>query len=271
MRTSSVQVMYHVEGVKDIGRSLNQARIWFRLGRRSIETSFKRTALGPFWLVLDQALWAFLFAALSSWFFGGGFQERLGYVGVGLFGWTTSISFVNASSTVFLHNVGLLHLPIARSQAVFLEAFKQLFLALFRYVGLLTILSLFGEIRFQGLIFLPIYFAGIMIWGGGILMVLGPVTTRWRDVEPILNLITRFSLLLTPVFWHLDDVSAPKHLSAISRFNPLASHIEILRAINLGQIPNSFDVYTFFGWSAFSVLLGVAVFSVTIRRIAYWV
>jgi ABC-type polysaccharide/polyol phosphate export permease len=97
---------------------------------------------------------------------------------------------------------------------------------------------------------------------------LGMITSRFRDLIPIVVSLTQLMFFLTPVLYH------PVHIGKMGRlleFNPATHFVGIMRSAFLGEMPS------FTNWMVVLGLLavgGIASFLLFVRfraRIIYWV
>jgi ABC-type polysaccharide/polyol phosphate export permease len=99
-------------------------------------------------------------------------------------------------------------------------------------------------------------------------LLLGAISTRFRDIPPIVSNVVQVLFFLTPVFWPLDAV---KDLRTVLTLNPFFAWIDVVRAPLLGVAPEPTSwpilIACVLGGGLFSFL-----FFVRFReRIAYWI
>ena len=103
------------------------------------------------------------------------------------------------------------------------------------------------------------------IWVG---LFLGIVSTRFRDVPPIVASVVRILFFVTPIIW-MPELALGRAL--VLDFNPFFHLIELVRAPLLGKAP---------GMLSWVAVLGIALAGWTLTfeffrryrwRIAYWV
>jgi ABC-2 type transport system permease protein len=83
-------------------------------------------------------------------------------------------------------------------------------------------------------------FALLVLNGAWVALLLGIVTTRFRDLAPITQSVVQLLFFLTPIVWIYGDLLAHANPSTAGRarlveFNPLLHFMEIIRAPMLGQ------------------------------------
>jgi ABC-2 type transport system permease protein len=83
-------------------------------------------------------------------------------------------------------------------------------------------------------------FALLMVNGVWVALLLGIITTRFRDLNPITQSIVQLMFFLTPIVWIYEDLlNSPNPAIAerarLAEFNPFLHFVEIVRRPLLGQ------------------------------------
>src|SRR6185437_14183157 len=115
-----------------------------------------------------------------------------------------------------------------------------------------------------------LFFPGLVLVGiNGVWMgiLLGMVSTRFRDVPQLVGSLVQVMMFVTPVFWYASQLSAGRAHFLV--YNPLMHLIDVIRMPLLGQAPTLLNytvvvVMALTGWS-----LAIFVFARFRRRIAY--
>jgi lipopolysaccharide transport system permease protein len=97
---------------------------------------------------------------------------------------------------------------------------------------------------------------------------LGMLSTRFRDIPPIVGNVVQVLFFLTPIFWPLDSV--PK-MKAVLALNPFFAWIDVARAPLLGIAPQPTSWPILLGCTAGGCLLSFFFFVRFRERIAYWI
>jgi lipopolysaccharide transport system permease protein len=212
-----------------------------RLVRKEFLASFQQTLLGPFWVIFQPLLtvltYMFVFRNLMH-LSTEGFPSFLYYL-TGITLWNLfSDLFLNTSNT-FLQNVAVF------SKVYFprlIAPLSILLLYLLRFgiqLGFLLIAYIYfcfaGNVQFDFfrlLIIIPaiIITAGIGFGAGLIFSIL---STKYKDLLGLLQLLIRLLMFVCPIFYSLAVV--PNKLKAYVYLNPLSSVFEFFRYAFLGK------------------------------------
>lgn len=228
--------------VRDYRQAWSERRIWTTLAMRSFTHSYRRTVLGPWWNSVDQLLYTFGFAALSSWLFGGEFEDRFTYVGVGIAVFTTITQAISGGLSAFVGSTNLRNSGLSLSGRVVKEMLVVLMTFGFRVLPLALVVP-FTRYSLSVAI---LWLVPSLVLGGlsaiAIGLVLAVLFARFRDLSPMINLVLRLAFFASPVFWHIDTVSQPDSLVRLTSLNPFAQYLEVFRNPILGLVPSTYCV-----------------------------
>jgi len=101
-------------------------------------------------------------------------------------------------------------------------------------------------------------------------MILGYITARFRDVEHLIQSLTRILFFTTPVLWVRQEHTAPGIRNMIAELNPMTHALEIFSAPILGQHADPHSWIFVLYMSAVLFLLALAVGGFGHRRLPYW-
>jgi len=111
-------------------------------------------------------------------------------------------------------------------------------------------------------------FVLLAINGLWISILLGLVSTRFRDVPPIVGSFLQVLFFMTPIIWPAEMLG---HWQALATYNPLFAMVDVVRAPLLG-VPTAKTSWIIL--SAMTILGCAITFAVFARfrsRIAYWI
>ena len=264
--------------IADMALGVGQWRTSYKLGLQDIELRYKRSLLGPFWI--SAALVATILAlayVFSGVFPATQFSSYIAYIGAGLLTWQFIQALVNEACnsvtehTSYLQNVRMPMTTIA-GRIVFRNAIVFAH-HLFAVLGLLALFALYDQDPQGGMSFEPILLwalpgAGlILLIGYFLVMMLGPICARFRDVPLVISSALQVLFFLTPIFWIPGDST---HDPRFYLANPFYHLIQLVRAPILGEMATPLN-WTFSLWvcAVIGVLALVSVAS-TRKRLALW-
>ena len=212
---------------------------------RDFTTTYKQTILGPLWHIISPLLstlvYAFIFGNVAR-MGTDGIPFLLFYYG-GTTLWTYFSTCLNSASVIFINNSSVfgkvyfprLAVPIATTFSAMLRMFIQfavlmVFLGFYIYKG--------NPIRPTAQAFLfPLMVIWIGALGTGLGMIISAITTKYRDLQHLLNLILSLMMYVTPVVYPLSQV--PDKFRRLFYLNPMSAPVELFRIwfYGLGNVP----------------------------------
>lgn len=213
----------------------------FRLVRKDFLASFQQTLLGPLWVIFQPLLTVLTYVLVFGKVIGlstQGFPSFIFYLtGITLWNLFSDI-FLNTSMT-FMQNIGVfskVYFPrlIAPLSTLLLYTLRfgiQLF-----FLFIVDAYFCFtGQVHFDFfrlLIIFPVIIivAGI---GFGTGLVFSILSTKYKDLLSLMQLLIRLLMFVCPIFYSLTMV--PEKLKLVVYLNPLSSQFELFRYAFLGK------------------------------------
>jgi len=252
----------------DLVYGLMSWRIWGHLAWHDIKQRYRRTTLGPFWMVISTAAWIAGMGFVFEKLFGMDMEVFFPYMSVGIVIWVVLSLVLTEAPSHFVANAELIRsVNVPLSIHAFRVTFRHLITFLHNFPTIIGIMIFFSiDLNLSTLLFIP----GLIIVTLNVVWVnicLGLLGARYRDISQAMTSIMQPAMFCTPVFWNIDILGGHRWAA---EFNPLYHFIEILRAPLLGGAP-SLQNY------AVTILLCVVGWLVTIilfaryrGRIQYW-
>jgi ABC-2 type transport system permease protein len=263
--------------VLDLRTGWQQRALWGHLGWQDIRQRYRRSVLGPVWISISMAVTAIALGILYAGLFGNSLDRQLPYILVGFIVWGFISGCILEGTDVFVTNVGLIHhLPAPLSVHVYRLVWRQTLFFAHNLVVYVIMLFVYPQpLRWTDLSAFPA-FGLLALNGAWVALLFGVVSTRFRDLTPIIQSFVQLAFFLTPIVWIYGDLldSANASIAARARLvelNPLMHFVEILRAPMLGQ-----DQL----WRHWLVVLSITIvgWALTLlvlrryrSRVAYWV
>ncbi|WP_051114849.1 ABC transporter permease [Actinokineospora enzanensis] len=277
---------------QDIRAGLAARELWGHLGWQDIKQRYRRSVIGPLWITLSMGVTAAGLGFIYSQLFGSDMSTFLPYLTVGFIVWGFILGCLLEGSETFVSNEGLIkHLPAPLSVYALRTVWRQTLMLVHNMLVYFVVLAIsFGALdhaytlsekgivqpglSWSVLLAIPAFML-IALNGGWVSLLFGIISTRYRDIPPVVNALTNLLFYATPIVWPTDVLTAKlgpgdwKHL--IIELNPLYHFIEILRAPLIGGQQS---------WTHWAVAGGVTVVGWTLAlvamrnyrsRISYWV
>jgi lipopolysaccharide transport system permease protein len=254
----------------DIGSSLKHVRIWTSLALSDIASKYRRTVLGPIWIVLAQVavivgiyflrhsispmvlgnFFVFLSASLPVW----GLVSSMTSDGTGALAKSkTLIESYPLPMTIYLLR------SIVSNLITFLHTIIVFFVVAIFYMqvpGPLELLwSLLGT-------------AIVLVFGLGMHLMLAPLSARYRDISPAVGSFMTIAYIMSPVFWQVADSQRDM---VLVKFNPFYYLLEVMRGPLLDATPPVSTYLVATGVAAGALMLGTLAFARLRQRVVFWI
>ena len=253
----------------DLVQGARARHLWYLLGWQDIRQRYRRSVLGPFWLTISMGALVGALGFLYGMLLKVETAEYVPFLALGFIIWTLISSTVNDGCRVFINAESIIkQVGLPLSVHVYRLFWRNLLILFHNALVFVVVAAVFGVWPgWTGLLALP----GLVLLclnGIWVILLLGIVSARFRDVPPIVTSIMRICFFATPIIWMPELVP---HRAAVVEYNPFYHMLEVVRAPLLGQMPGlpswiAVLVITFAGW------LGAFAFFRRYRwRIAFWV
>ena len=244
-------------------------RLWGRLAWCDVRHRYRRTVLGPWWIALGTGLTVALVGTLYGGLFGRPLAEHLPYVAAGLVIWNLLAGFVTDGCRAFLDARGIVRqVAVPLSLHVYRMVWRNVLTFGHNAALLLAAGALFGLLPdATGLLALA-GLAAVCANGAWAGLVLGVVTARFRDMQPLADNLMRLAFLATPIVW--TPALLPER-AWVAAWNPLHHLMEVVRAPLLGEPPPLTSWLVAGAMAASGWLAAVVLYARCRPHIAYWV
>ncbi|WP_344857922.1 ABC transporter permease [Amycolatopsis ultiminotia] len=287
--------------IADIKEGLAARELWSHLGWQDIKQRYRRSVIGPFWITISQGVIALGLGLLYSQLFNLPIQVFLPYISTGFIIWGFIQGCLSEGMETFIANEGMIkQLPAPLSVYVLRTVWRQTLLLAHNMIVYVVLLIIFfsaldnqyslgspdgacmpEKFCHPGLswnIFLAI--PGFILLGltaCWAALLLGIISTRFRDIPQVINSLIQLLFYGTPIVWPVDQLLAGGVRDGVSwalpfiKANPLYHFMQVTRSPLLGQAV---------GWTSWVVvgaitIVGWALALVAMRnyrsRVSYWV
>lgn len=266
---------------RDLTGSIRRLPLAAWLALDDIHGKYRRTVLGPLWIVIGQGAMILGFAIVFSGLFRMDPATYLLYLAAGFPVWTLISQFLIEMPVAFIGAKGIIEsyeLPwithIWRRSFAYLLTFFHHVLILFVAILVMSVLFWQGGIAnppniadYANMAYAIPGLLLVLIAGTGTGLLIAVIGARYRDLQPAMQVASSFLMLLSPVVWRADHLELN---TWIVELNPVYYFLRVVRDPLLGLMPPQ-QV-----WIVASVLavclfvLGFVAFMFSRRRLYHW-
>jgi ABC-type polysaccharide/polyol phosphate export permease len=201
---------------------------WHDVGQR-----YKRTLLGPFWIVLSTGIWFSMMGFVMANLFGREPSEYLPFMVSGLLVWLLFASSVNESSQVLTQAAAIItSFPVPIFTHYLRFVLRNYIIFLHNLLLLIIILMIYPpDVNVNTWMVIPGILLNMIILMG-ISVILSLANLRYRDTHLAVASAVQILPFITPIFW---DRGMLKNHHWIADINPLYHMIEVVRSPLLGK------------------------------------
>jgi ABC-type polysaccharide/polyol phosphate export permease len=231
---------------------------------------YRRSLLGPFWIVLSTALGVVGLGIVWSALLNVERETMIPSLTVGLVVWQLIAGCVTESPSVFLRNASL----IRNIKTPFLifplqMILRQLINFAHNAVVIVVVLLIFPPNADIGTVLLAI--PGLLLvllnllWIG---LLIGMIGARYRDLEPLITSIMPILFFVSPVIFRASQVPIS---STVIWANPFTYFINVIREPLQGVVPQMFEYYVMAGILVAGWSVALWLLNARHSRLAFWV
>jgi lipopolysaccharide transport system permease protein len=260
----------HVAGSlrRDLIAALQEWQLWTMLGWNDVRQRYRRSVLGPFWITLSMGSFILLLGAIYSRLFNMEIKTYLPYLTLGFIVWGFISTSMTEGCTAFQEGERIIkQIRLPYSIYVLRVVWRNFIVFLHTIVIFIPMVVIFDvRLAFVSLLAIPgigmIYLN--QVW---LTLALAIMSTRFRDMIPIVTTAVQIVFFATPIMW---PVSALGDSVYIADINPLYHLIELVRAPMLGAAPRTLSwivagATLISGW-----LIAIWLLQRASRRIVFW-
>lgn len=244
----------------------------FTLGWQDIRQSYRRSALGQFWITLGMAVSIAAIGLVFGTIFGSPLQEFLPYLASGIIMWGLLSGILSDGTSAFISAEGMIkQIPIPKLVHLIRVVWRNIIVTAHNILIFpVAVLVVGGELSWISLLW-PVGLVVGVISISGLALVLSIFATRFRDIPPIVSAVLTIAFYVTPVIWNPEDLGNNELAHLLLGLNPFYHLLQVARLPLLGQFPTVEN----WGLALLSAgvfwAVGLAIFQKYQHRIAYWV
>lgn len=253
---------------RELAYTLERTELWLFMAWIDIVLKYRRTTLGPFWLVIVSSISIGCIAALSTLLFKIKFGTSLPYIASGMIVWGYIVSLITDSCAVFISQGSIIKHVNVSLVSFGLRMFVRNTIILFHNLVVIAIILLCLQINVGWAILMLI--PGFMIFAVTSLalsIIVGFICTRFRDVMQLITSIIGIFIFLTPIMWQPEMLGENAYLV---QFNPFTHYVSLLRDPLLGKMPSQITLSFTCAFSMLLLVFAGYLFNRYRKQLVHW-
>jgi len=244
-------------------------RVWAILGWDDIRQRYRRSVLGPFWITLSTGMFILLLGVIYSRLFHTDIAIYIPYLSAGLPLWGFISASINESCLAFQEGSRIMkQIKLPYSVYVLRVVWRNFIVFVHTVVIFIPVAIIFKTTpTWATLLVLPGLFI-VCVNVAWLATVLAIISTRYRDILPIVGTCIQIAMFATPIMWPVTALGEDTYIAAI---NPLYHLIEIVRAPMLGTAPQLLSWLVDGGLAIVGSAFAITLLVSKSRRIVFWV
>jgi len=287
----------------DIKEAFGQRELWSHLGWQDIKQRYRRSVIGPFWITISQGVIALGLGLLYSQLFNMNIGTFLPYISAGFIVWAFIQGCLAEGMETFISNEGLIKQIKAPLTVYALRTvWRQTLMFAHNLIVIAVVVGIFfGNLNhsysltaddglcaadgsmichpglgWYTLSAIPAFIL-LAINGIWVTLLLGIISTRYRDIPQVINSLIQLLFYLTPIVWPIDQLKGGGAREGVSwaepiiHLNPIYHFVQILRAPLIGQAVSIWSWVAVGGITIVGWLLALVAMRNYRARVSYWV
>ena len=220
---------------QDIHLACTKYPIWLHLGVQDVKQRYRRSILGPWWITINMAIFISAMGVIFGRVLSQSATNYIPFFTAGFLLWSFISGSIIESTELFKSHSGFIkQMRLPLNLYVFKFFTKNIIVFFHNFVVYLFVALIFKVVPgFSVLLAIP---GLVLMWINlyWICLFVALISTRYRDMVPIINSTMQLMFFVTPVSWMPKLVGEN---SIIIKWNPFVYFIEVVRQPLLGDIP----------------------------------
>lgn len=242
------------------------------LGWQDVRQAYRRSVVGPFWITGGMAIQIATMGIVFSLIFKSDIQNYLPFLATSVIIWGFMSSVISEGCLSYINGESIikqLNIPL------YVHVLRVVWKNIITFGHNLVILPLVFLVIWHGVSWqLLLVFPGLVILIANLTWlatVLGALSSRFRDLPPIITSLLTVTFYVTPVMWYPTLIGNNQLAHMLLGLNPFYHLLQIVRLPILGQAPTIENwalslLFALGGWVSTTLLMKRVQ-----KKIAYWV
>jgi len=240
-----------------------------KLAMGELRAKYKRTMLGPFWIVISLAFGSVGLSFLWSHLWNVPYEDIIPNITLGFLVWMFIVGTIVDSTVCFTNSSSLIqNLKLPVTFFPLLCVVRQFLTFLHSLVIVVVVIFIFPP---KDPIFLLIFPPGLFLVSVTLLLIsffIGAISARFRDIPPLVTSIMPMLFFLTPVLFRIQQAG---DIAWLIWLNPFTYFITLLRDPLSGYFPGVTVILISLAICVFSYVALCIVVAPKLRKIVFWI
>lgn len=244
-----------VSAFKNPGSWIYSAWITFLL-------KYRKTFLGPIWIIAGPAIFIIILGTLFGNVMGHNAENFVPHLAIGLIFWGYLVSIASAAPRIYLQfRSSLLQGDVNHMALVMRTIFSSFVVFCHQAVIIVAVLAIYRVTPTASWIYLVPAAALAFFHSVWVIVVLGILGARYRDLAEVVEMIMRIGFLATPIIWKVgEDQGRGSIIGVYLILNPFYHVLEPLRGAVLG---------TPIAWQSWVISFAIALMGMALAEFLY--
>jgi ABC-type polysaccharide/polyol phosphate export permease len=213
----------------DSWEALRVWRVWLFLGVQDVKARFRRSVIGPFWILLNMSLFVVGAGLLYGVMINQPMRTLLPYLVTGFTFWAIIVSSLTDSGWAFVNAEGYIKQFCYPKQVYLMRTLvSSTIIMLITLPAIIPIQLYFGSFSLVGWLLAIPGLVLLLLAALGHITVCAYLGVRFRDLPHAANGLLQVAFFVTPVMFPVKLLQE-RHLALIYQVNPLYYILEVAR------------------------------------------
>lgn len=255
--------------LNDFRDAFKSFQLCFFLAWFDIRIRYRRSKIGPFWITISMAIFIVALGAVYSKLFNMPAEEYMPSLAAGYLFWNMFATVISESPTIFIDNAAYLKDMKINHLILIVRALARNTIILLHNAIFIACVSFYYQIWPQWqLIFLIPGLALVLLNLFWIMLIIGILGARYRDLVPIIMSLVQVLFFISPITWLPKLVGEN---SWIIRLNPIAYFLDLTRSPALNESPLMASWIVSSMICVFGLTCAFLLYAYKRERIVYWI
>lgn len=219
----------------DLQISLKLYRAWCHMGWQDVKLKYRRSSLGPWWLTISMAVFIAVMATVYTKIFHQNIHTYLPFFASGFLIWSLLAACISESCDIFFSAQSTIKQnPLPNLIYTFRMIWKNLIIFTHNAIVYLCVIFISQAWPNANTLFAIPGFILLAINLSWLCTLIGFLSTRFRDIPPIIMTTLQILFLVSPITWMPTLLGTHSY---VLTFNPFYYLLDTIRSPIIGQAP----------------------------------